>query len=699
MPNTAILAQRHAKTRAPYNANTFAEQNKALVGLSRRLRGFGFVSIVLGTSITVGRGYFVSAGLVINPAFPDRTAGIIAETISNSVLDISGLNADFYIFALANDTVEGAGVIFTTANSPVPPSTQHAAIARYVAGQYLLEEALGDDGVEAQVQTARLESGADQFLLSVDPNTAPATTATLSAANLPDDTVLGPTAVVGLAIPGTNYVWFDAGLGAVQSGAVGFPADVTSLWELALDGSGLVTSLIDRRPWFSGGGSGGDAGAIEERLKEILQHSVMQNARISALPADAAPDIDTGASSGTFLGPSEYSLADTEQLVSDFSSAALEAPASVDQVTVAVLVDQLLDPGDIQIEVSRDGGANYETVADNFTNHVFGAVPAGNNLQLKITNVAGGPDPIVIRGYGMYYNNIGGPTGLLGAGPGILIDGSGLNITGMKPNPTWLHSDLPVTFTWTTAGGGVLGWTGDFRFGFWNGSGGYFSNRVTLASSPLGPPIADGDFVYADLNPLVDDAVVTLVVSPGGPPVALPGRVIFGVRRGTLFLMQGERTLEDDTLFPGKTGSVLQPLGMDLNRWQALLAAVGPTGANRFITAAELPGAAPAAVKIFSITAIPAFFVSSPAVPLGTANFVMLTFHTAGRTEASHSLYVTPSNALYDPLFYPVGVIVSGFLNTTLVWNNIAPRIWIQRSGTNLFFSSDSGGTVHALGW
>lgn len=258
MPTTAVAAQKHVRSAAPYNANTFAEQNKALTGHSARLSGFEFVSTIPGTSITVGPGFFISVGLALNPSEPDRIAGIVAETLANSVLDATGLNDDFYIFALANTPSEGTTVDIVTANSPTPPSSQHAPIAKYIAGQYILEAALSDEGVEAQVQQARVDSGAEQWFLSFEPNSSPLEI-NLGSANLPDGTLFPATlnyaGSPAFSAPGTNYVWYDPALASIVNDAVGFPADVIPLWEFVLDASSLVTSVIDRRP-FIGGGAG-----------------------------------------------------------------------------------------------------------------------------------------------------------------------------------------------------------------------------------------------------------------------------------------------------------------------------------------------------------------------------------------------------------------------------------------------------------
>lgn len=534
MGTQTAAALRHVRTLAPYNAVSFAEQNKALVGKSARLSGFGFVSINVGTDITLEPGSFISVGLALNPTDTDRIAGIIAETTANVVIPIDDVNPDFYLFALVQTPSEGTTVDFLSANSPVPPNSQYAPIARYIAGQFILEDALSDAGLEEQVTKAREDSGADQFYLTFEPNSSPLEI-NLTAANLSDGTEFPATSNYGgapaFAAPGTNYVWFDPGIAAIQNNTTGFPSDVLPLWEFVLDGSSNVTSLIDRRPFFGGGGGAGDASAIEERLKEILQHSVMQNARFSTIATSGAPDVG-GSSNGTFLGPSEYELDNGEILESAFVGAALEAPADVSQVTVAVLVDQLLLPGDLLIEVAKDGAPTFEPGPgiENFTNYVFTGA-AGNELQIRITNQSGGT--ITVRGYGLYYNNIGGPTGVLEAQTGLVEDASGLNFYNTNVNAAhFAASDFG--FTWdAVTGGGTLSWDSvqagtpdNLRIEVTDPANETVVNTITAPGSLAG--ITAGAYVYFDVNRA--GGPISLVVSPGGPPPMQRDRHIFGRR-------------------------------------------------------------------------------------------------------------------------------------------------------------------------
>lgn len=598
MASTSVNAQRHVQTQAPYNANTFAEQNKALVGLSRRLRGFGFVSITPGTDITLAPGYFMSAGLAINPSTPNRTAGIIAETTTNSTILINDVNADFYIFALVNDTVEGAAVTFVTSNSPTPPSTQHAPIARYIAGQYILEPGLGGDTLEDQVQEARVDAGAEQFFLT--PNVGPVPrTVSISSGNLPDGTLFPADAAFpagGLTASATNYIFYNTGVGVLQFNTTGFPAaNMLPLWEVTLDASSNVTSKVDRRPFIGGGSGGGSADDILVRLRDGLDDSVMQNYRLSNLPAEAAPDIDTGTSTGAFLAPSEYELDNGEILESAFTTSASEAPTSIEQVTVWVLVDNvLLNPGDLTIEVSRDGGTTYETVADNHVNHVFAASPAGNNLQLRVTNASGGT--VVVRGYAMYYNNIGGHTGVLEARSGIALDGSGLNIYNTNPAAYRAHSP-DFSFVWNSgASNGTLSWAGTSPLTVEVSDPLLGTQTNTLASggSLTGVNASfGGDYVYFDFDRTAVSAI-TLQQSVG-PPVMLKDRFILGRRVGTDFFLFGNHLLPDSATFSQATAQAYPARLLKANQWDALTqmgaGGAAPSVSNPVVTRGDLPAA------------------------------------------------------------------------------------------------------------
>jgi len=606
MPTTAVSAQKHLRSTAPYNANSFAEQNGVLVGKSARLRGFGVVSFVPNTTLTLDPGAFISHGLALNPTEPNRTAGIIAETTVNAVLDATGFlfSSDFYVFALANTPSEGTTVDFVIAASPAPVG-QNAPLLRYVAGEFILEDALGADGLEVQVQTARVDAGAEQFFLT--PNVGPTPrTVTISSANLPDGTLF-PTdpafPVGGLTASATNYIFYNTGVGALQFNTTGFPSsNALPLWEVTLNGSSYVTSKVDRRPFIGGGSGGGTANAVEVELLDICDDSVMQNYRISVISADAAPDVDTGTSTGTFLAPSEYELDNGELLESAFSGAALEAPASVSQVTVVVLVYQLLNPGDLTIEVSRDGGATYETAADNFVNHVFGAVPAGNNLQLRVTNASGGT--IVVRGYGMYYNNIGGPTGVLGELEGVGVDSSGLNIFNRNVQYATVTRQAGViagqgVVRWRTAAAPTVSLTDEFEV-LAPGLSVFARTPAGIVANNVAPGVvtnfvsgAPANYVFVDMNLAVHGATVALQMS-AGPPPAYPGRVMLA-SRGAWGVYWWPDNLELQAADTNPLAEVLPaPYGFGVGVRDGLVnpsvVRAIPSAANPFATMTELSG-------------------------------------------------------------------------------------------------------------
>ena len=621
MPTTPVPALKHIRSDGPYNATSFVEQNKVIVGRSGRLRGYSLISINPGTDIVLGPGAFISTGLALNPSAPTRTAGIIAETTSNITLDASGLPGDdYYISALANSTSEGTTVDFVVSSTPVVLPSQYAPIARYVAGQVILEDAIGNDGVEEQVQIARVDAGAEEFFLT--PNVGPVPrTVIISSGNLPDGTLFPADVafpVGGLTASATNYIFYNTGVGALQFNTSGFPSsNMLPLWEVTLDASSNVTLTVDRRPFIGGGSGGGSADDILTRLRDGLDDSVMQNWRLSNIPADAAPDVDTGTSTGTFLAPSEYQLLNGEILESAFTTSAAEAPTSIEQVTVNVLVDNtLLNPGDLTIEVSRDGGANYETVADNFVNHTFGAVPAGNNLQLRITNASGGT--VVVSGFAMYYNNIGGPTGVLGARSGVVLDSSGLNI--YNTNPAAYKATSPdFSFAWDSGtGGGTLSWSGgtDLRIEVTDPLLGTVAQTLAVASSPLAP-VADGDYVYFDMDRV---SVSVTLVSAAGPPLMVKDRFLLGYRTGTDFLLFGNHVLPDVQTYSQATALSYPSRMLPATVWDSLIqigaTGVAPSLANPIATMGDIAALPSSGVKATG-SGVAGWSGVSPGITLG----------------------------------------------------------------------------------
>jgi hypothetical protein len=197
-----------------------------------------------------------------------------------------------------------------------------------------------------------------------------------------------------------------------------------------------------------------------------------------------------------------------------------------------VLVDQLLLPGDLLIEVAKDGVPTFEPGGgvENFTNYVFTGA-AGNELQIRITNQSGGT--LTVRGYGLYYNNIGGSTGVLQVETGLVEDGSGLNFYNTNVNAAhFAASDFG--FTWDAiAGGGTLSWDSvqagtpdNLRIEVTDPANETVVNTITAPGSLAG--ITAGAYVYFDVNRA--GGPISLVVSPGGPPPMQRDRHIFGRR-------------------------------------------------------------------------------------------------------------------------------------------------------------------------
>lgn len=163
--------------------------------------------------------------------------------------------------------------------------------------------------------------------------------------------------------------------------------------------------IRDVRPLFNLGGAGGAAGSsVEDRLVDILTGSVMGDARID----DLLTSDDIAPSTGTYLGPSEFLLTPGSFFESSFASAPADAPTTVNEIVPAVITDTLVDFADLQIEVDRGGG--FETSNGNGFVYVF--TGGGTNiLNIRVTNV--GLASFTLRGYGLYYNQIGGSTGPL----------------------------------------------------------------------------------------------------------------------------------------------------------------------------------------------------------------------------------------------------------------------------------------------
>lgn len=481
-----------------------------------------------------------------------------------------------------------------------------------------------------------INSGGEQFFLYTKAD-SPATVG-IAFAQLPDGSQFAGDPLFAGTAPGfinsaTNYIWFRLSIAALESNATGFPedGDIIPLWSIDIDGAGAVSNILDKRPWFGGSGSGG-ANSVEERLKEELEDSVMEFARID--PLFDEDDIDV-ISTGTFLAQNEYELSPTDFLQSAFASAPLLAPTTIDQVTVVVLADQIFNPTDLQIEVSRvtpplTYPADFETVAANLTNHVF--TGGGTNvLNIRITNI--GAADITIAGYGLYYNNIGGPTGQLGDKSGVVLDVSGLNIYNTNP-AAYRVSAANFGFTWTVTGGpspgtgvGNLAWAP--ASGAAPGSGldieitdpltGTFIQTLVASGDTATtfsiPDVGPGGYLYFDVDRVASS--VTLQYSVGAP-VMIKDRFILGKRTlgvtgvNDTFTLFNNHTLPDSNTIPQSSLLQVPPSLLTNNQLNAIKASNAPTGLNPIATMLDVAGAVP------SITATQV--ATTTAIGLGTAS-------------------------------------------------------------------------------
>jgi len=179
--------------------------------------------------------------------------------------------------------------------------------------------------------------------------------------------------------------------------------------------------------------------------------------------------------------------------------------------------------------------------------------------------------------------NVGGSSAAIDDGPGTYVLSSGLGLGNTMPKPSWTYGDVTpdlceITFT---ASSSTLSWTQDINVRFLTVTG-IISNTISGPDSLTG--IADGDWVYFDIN-RSGPSTLTLVRQPGGPPPTFTDhRQIFGQRIGTHFVLQGGQILLDTK------PSTYTSAGLDKNRWQALQASVGsPSLSNPFATISQLP--------------------------------------------------------------------------------------------------------------
>lgn len=99
-----------------------------------------------------------------------------------------------------------------------------------------------------------VNSGGEQFFLC-DSSNSPATIS-ITWAQLPDGSQFpGSSSFAGspaFSVSSTNYLWYRISTGNLENNTTGFSADsdIIPLWQFDVDGSGIISNIIDRRPWF-----------------------------------------------------------------------------------------------------------------------------------------------------------------------------------------------------------------------------------------------------------------------------------------------------------------------------------------------------------------------------------------------------------------------------------------------------------------
>lgn len=128
-----------------------------------------------------------------------------------------------------------------------------------------------------------INSGGEQFFLYTTSD-SPATIS-LTFAQLPDGSSFnGYVSYAGspaFTTSSTNYVWFRLSSSVLENNDTGFLADIDTipLWQFDVDGSGVISNIYDRRPWF--GGSGG-VGNVETGLIENSTGTDIYNTNLTA---------------------------------------------------------------------------------------------------------------------------------------------------------------------------------------------------------------------------------------------------------------------------------------------------------------------------------------------------------------------------------------------------------------------------------
>lgn len=564
-----------------------------------------------------------------------------------------------------------------------------------------------------------INSGGEQFFL-FNKSDSPATVSITWAQLTDGSQFAGSASFAGspaFSTSATNYLWYRLSTNSLENNDTGFmtDSDAIPLWQFDVDVSGVVSNVLDRRPWFGGGGEGG-ANSIEERLKEILQHSVMEFGLID--PLSDTSDVD-GASTGTFISPGAYELSPGEFLQSSFAAAPPSAPASIDQVVTAVLVDQIISTGDMQIYVSRTSSpafpGDFEIVSDNFINHVF--TGGGTNvLNVRIMN--NGAGTFSVAGFGMYYNNIGGPTGVLGDKSGIVVDASGLNIYNTNP-AAYRVSAANFGFTWTVTGGPSPG-TGAGNLAWAAASAAPASGLDIEITDPVTgtfvqtlvspgdtaatfsiPDVGPGGYLYFDIDRVSPN--VTLQYSVG-PPVMIKDRFILGKRVlgvtgvNDTFALFNNHILPDSNTIPQSALLQVPPSLLTNNQLNALKASNAPTGLNPIATIADIPGVA-AAVKSVTLGGLGTQTINWSA--LGISYVLAFATDSSAAINGFDSVIIAPAgNVKYWPGGDGTWVAISAFPSNTPLLSNTGPNlIRVQNAGGVLTFTATGSASLFTIGF
>lgn len=464
-----------------------------------------------------------------------------------------------------------------------------------------------------------VNSGGDQFFLFATSDT-PATVS-ISYGNLPDGTdFAGDAAFTGSPLAfttsSTNYIYFRLATATLESSDSGFPSDPDAipLWTIDVDGSGVVSNILDKRSWLAGAGGGG-TGSVEERLKEILQHSVMEDMMFDAL---VTTDNVDGSSTGTFLGQSRYELAPGEVLLSNFTTAPPEHLALINQPYVAVLTDQLIDEvTDIQIDISRVVGgppaypsaSDWATAPSNFSIVDLTGKNGTNGFNIRIENI--GATTYEIVGWGIYSNPVTAPGGVIVPRTGIHVGGTGLDVYNTNP-AAFKTSAANFSFSWddstdTLSWAAPSGTADDLVFEFSDDVLGTIERNLTSPSS-LGS-ITAGDYVYFDVDRNdAPNTAITLNVN-AGPPAMIRDRFILGKRVADpdavadVFVLWNNHVLRSTNANSQHANLLAPPPLMSADIVNSLFAANAPTGANPVATIADLSGGG--AITGFSAQTLP----------------------------------------------------------------------------------------------